>query len=104
MMNANCDEARSGSGALRLGRAEIELLCLLEAVGRGRRTAVQVTRRLGLTVDLADAIAGAAHGATTSGWLLVESDESGVELFVLSDRGRALLSSRMAAFGVGEVD
>jgi hypothetical protein len=57
----------------KLSRAEIETLCLLDAVGTTGAIAVQVAERLGLCITQADAVSDAL-GTLVSSALLVEVD------------------------------
>lgn len=79
----------------RPSRAEIESLCILEAVGPDGCTSTQLAERLGLSPALADAVAEAAADLEASGWLSLEE-----ERICRTDEGQAHLQARLQALGV----
>lgn len=74
-------------------RAEIETLCILHAIGPRGCYAMNLAELLGLSPELALAVADGVEPLVASGW--VDVDVQG-ERFSLTDAGRDLLKTRLS--------
>lgn len=77
--------------APKLSRADVETLCILEAIRPGGNNARDLTARLGLHRSLSDAVAQAALGLINSGFVRVNG-----EIYSLTAQGESFLGSKLA--------
>ncbi|MEK6607997.1 MAG: hypothetical protein AABZ30_10080 [Myxococcota bacterium] len=76
-------------------RAEIEILCILHAVGPRGCPVGELAMRLGLSPALASAVAEGAQALVSTGWLELDDEQ-----LALTDAGRARLTQRLSDLGV----
>jgi len=98
-------ENQESQKAVKPSRADVETLCLLEAIGSERRTPTEVSARLGWMPDMADAASRAVEKVVTLEYVAVLRDDSattsgsGVRYFV-TDAGRTFLDAKLRQYGV----
>lgn len=83
----------------RLSRADIETLCILNAVGEGTCTPRQLAERLGLSVDLASVLADVLQELAAGGLLVQQVGEVGGPYSVTSE-GAAWMAERLDSAGL----
>ena len=83
----------------RLSRADIETLCILNAVGEGTCTPRQLGERLGLSVDLASVLADVLQELAAGGLLVQQVGEVGGPYSVTAE-GAAWMADRLDSAGL----
>jgi hypothetical protein len=78
----------------RLSRADIETLCILNAVGEGTCTPRQLAERLGLSVDLASVLVDVLQELAAGGLLVQQVGEVGGP-YSVSSEGAAWMAERL---------
>ena len=83
----------------RLSRADIETLCILNAVGEGTCTPRQLAERLGLSVDLSSVLVDVLQELAAGGLLVQQVGEVGGPYSVTSE-GAAWMAERLDSAGL----
>lgn len=94
-MSHHAQDQASDEATTNPSREEIETLCLLYAVGEGRRSLTDLTSRLGLSPALVGAVTESIQPLVTAE--LLELDEQGV---TRTDAGARHLDDRLRGLGV----
>ncbi len=78
-------------------REEIEIICLLQAVGTNPCTVSELTERLGLSRLLGSALVEAMQTLVSKDWLSLRDDQ-----LALTDAGRFWLNERLSRYHAKE--
>lgn len=86
----------------RLSRADIETLCILNAVGEGTCTPRQLAERLGLSVDLASVLVDVLQELAAGGLLVQQVGEVGGVggPYSVTSEGAAWMAERLDSAGL----